>query len=993
MCSSYKDGFLVRTKPQKVLLVAFLGVGLTTAISMAVQAPIQSNETLNIRPLPAVSGTIGQGAQPQSHDPGAQIPVRPGQVRSLINSGFTPPTVAGSQASAINTSNALSDFEKQFNQAYKQFDGQPQPTTGPVQTTPTTIAINNLPPIDGSGSLAALPTKLEVSPSVPPVTAISPQVQTQANEKKLPEIRLASLPILEPPVASTPIPPVNLNPIATPAPRPASNFDPLSQDHDVNRDLVIGEVVPDEYVEQFDMMTEAVEADSSNESFETAETPVAEPPVILPGSYEAPTQEMTLADSASQPTNESLPEDFGVVENEPSQSFEPNQDLQDDVEDNSVLQDVAESEPNAVEGSFENPPSETSNPYSSIGLGSTDFASHAGEPFGPTGLEGLGEGSNEFAELEESNGFAGNTFDRGLTWWKSRVTQPLDGSSGNQTVDTNSLVYQALKNSPRIQGLSQDPLIRELQVVEADSEFDAVHYVRSQFEDRVDPVGNSLTTGNGEPFLKDNIWSADLGLRKKNRNGASYELNQRLGFQNSNSNFFSPQDQGTATLALNVTQPLLRGRGRYYNQSQILIAQSAGGVAWETFQSDLQDELLSVVSVYWQLYLNRSLYLQKEENVRRGAKILDRLEGRSGLDSLPSQIARARSSVQTRKTELANSRRDVKNTETELRRLVADKNWVANRNIELLPLELPHTQAFDIPLEKVVYTALEHRPEIKQVMRRARIATIQRDVSANELLPELSLLLGTYVSALRGDSDLFNSVQDQFGQVKPGYNVGIQFELPYRNRAARSRHAQRNLQLKKIRYETDEIIQSVIADTQVALNRVNSATETLVAAEEAIRAARTDLDQFERRWESFALVEGDIADGQTPTTILDQLLDSQERLAASELVYVQAEVELKVAEVALQRSMGTLLVTNGVHVNRWLNGDHPGVELDKAQIAPAQIQVPTQMQVPTEAVFDSSMQNDAVPTPAIQGLPPMNPPGMNQPGRYWSNSTAVPELN
>ena len=517
-----------------------------------------------------------------------------------------------------------------------------------------------------------------------------------------------------------------------------------------------------------------------------------------------------------------------------------------------------------------------------------------------------------------------------LTWWKSVVNKPLDASRDVEQVDSNSLVYRALQNSPRIQAVSQTPLIRELQIVEADAEFDAVNYVRSQFEDRVDPVGNTLTVGpNGESFLKDNIWSANLGFRRKWRTGAEWQLNQKLGHQNSNSNFFVPQDQGTATLALNVTQPLLRGRGAYYNQSQILIAQASNGAAWKTFDAELQDELLGVVSAYWDLYLNRSIYLQKQRNVERGQKILSRLEGRAQLDSLPSQIARARSSVQTRRTELANAMRDVRNAETEVRRRIADTSWMNDGGRELIPGELPVESTFEVPLEQVVFQALQHRPEIAEAMNRAKIATVQRDVSQNELLPELSLLLGTYVSSLRGESGILNAFQDQFGQVNPGYSVGINFELPYGNRAARSRMKQRELQVKKIKSEIAEVMQNVIAESQIALRRVESAAETLIAAREAILAARADRMQFEKRWESFALIEGDLADGQNPTTVLDQLLDSQDRLASAELVFVQAERELKVSEVALQRAMGTLLMRQNVETQKGFEDDAPTLSLAK----------------------------------------------------------------
>ena len=516
-------------------------------------------------------------------------------------------------------------------------------------------------------------------------------------------------------------------------------------------------------------------------------------------------------------------------------------------------------------------------------------------------------------------------------WWKQQVTQPLYPENQSVPIDTNGLVFAAIQGSPRIQAVSQNPLIRELQVVEADAEFDPVRFVRSQFEDRVDPVGNVLDVGDGgvAQFLKRNIWTGEAGVQRKLRTGADVEVSQQLGFQNSNSLNFTPQDQGTATLALNVTQPLLRGRGRYFNQAQILIAQSTGGVAWEVFQKELQEELEGVVVAYWQLYLDRSIYLQRKRNVERGQVILDRLNGRRELDSLPAQISRARSSVLTRRTELANAFRNIRNSETEIRRRVADRNWMASQALELLPAELPTVANVGWELDQVVQTALNHRPEIRESMRRIKISGIHRDISENELLPELSFLFGTYVSALQGESDVLGAFSDQFGEVTPGYSFGLEYELPRRNRAARSRFQQRHLQFKRLQSELEEVIQNVIAESQISLRRITSAIETLAAAEEAIFAARADLEQNETRWESFALVEGDIAEGVTPTTVLDQLLDSQERLAQTEIVYAQAERELKVAEVALQRSMGTLLVHQQVTYDREVNCDTPVVRLQK----------------------------------------------------------------
>ena len=357
-----------------------------------------------------------------------------------------------------------------------------------------------------------------------------------------------------------------------------------------------------------------------------------------------------------------------------------------------------------------------------------------------------------------------------LIWWPSHVDRPFDEDNSVETATADGLLHMSLIASPRIQAISKDPLIREAQIIEADAEFDPTVFTRNLFEDRTDPVGNTLTTGGAE-FLRDHIFTSDTGIRKKLRTGADLEISQRLGFQNSNSQFFIPQDQGTATLAINVSQPLLKGGGKYYNRLQILLAQSAGEVAWEVFSSELQDELQRVLSAYWQLYFDRSNYLQKQRNVERGQRILDTLIQRSDLDSLPSQIARAKSAVQARKTDLANAFRNVRNAETNIRRFVGDDNWLAKQAVEILPIERPTMQDLDIPLQKVVYTALENRPEIREAANRTKIAALQKDISTNELLPDLSLLMGTYVSGLEGDSGIERAWVEQFSNTTPGYSM------------------------------------------------------------------------------------------------------------------------------------------------------------------------------------------------------------------------------
>ena len=513
-------------------------------------------------------------------------------------------------------------------------------------------------------------------------------------------------------------------------------------------------------------------------------------------------------------------------------------------------------------------------------------------------------------------------------WWSGKVGQLLNQNARQDKITTELLILTALRQSPRIRAISQEPMIREAMITEANAEFDADLFVRTQFDDRTDPVGNTLTTG-GAPFLKDNIWSGTAGFRRKLLTGGELELSQQLGFQNSNSRFFVPQDQGTATLSLNYTQPLLRGAGRYYNRSQILIAQTNNGIAWDEYAANLQDELTKIVEAYWNVYHRRCVLIQKQQNVLRGEEILRKLEGRKSLDSLPSQIARARAAVQLRRTELANAYRDVFNAETEIRRLIGMPQRGDEQQVELVPIEFPQHAYQKHSLHNTVALALDKRPEIKKAMRRAKIASTQYDIAKHEVMPQLSLLMSTYVSALDGGTGIERAFQSQFSGSTPGVGMGLEFEVPYQNRAARSRRLQRHLQLIKIKNEVDQTAQLIIADAQIALRRLDSAYQTMMASTAAIKAARADLRQQSRRWESFALVEGDLSEGQTPALLLDQLLDAQQRLTDAELTFVGAELEFKLAEIGMKKATGQLLQFEQITFKRNCENNLPRIDLQK----------------------------------------------------------------
>ena len=241
-----------------------------------------------------------------------------------------------------------------------------------------------------------------------------------------------------------------------------------------------------------------------------------------------------------------------------------------------------------------------------------------------------------------------------VPWWQESAMGQLRPHATPRPTNIHGLVYSALHHSPYVRGISKTPVIREYGILEAEADFDITSFVESRFLDSSEPVGNTLTTGGPSRF-RDHDWDYSAGIRKRAWRGGTVELSQQLGYQDNNSNFFAPTQQGTSRLSLSFTQPFLRGRGRAYNTALIVLAEIDTQVGWDQFSEQLQEHLLDVTKAYWNLYLGRASLQQQRRHFRRAQDIYHVLQGRRGIDALESQIAMAHAAVETRRAALARS--------------------------------------------------------------------------------------------------------------------------------------------------------------------------------------------------------------------------------------------------------------------------------------------------------------------------------------------------
>ena len=525
-------------------------------------------------------------------------------------------------------------------------------------------------------------------------------------------------------------------------------------------------------------------------------------------------------------------------------------------------------------------------------------------------------------------------------WWQPRIVDSLRSGRRTVPISLDGVLIKTLSHSPQVRVFSDLPHIRRTAVAEAAASWDWNAFVESRWDDISDPVGNELTTG-GAPRFSDHNYGGSAGVRRRLTSGGSFEASQRFGWQDTNSDFFIPDQQGTSRLSISYTQPLLRGRGACYNRSLLVLAAVDTDVAEQEFSRQLQSHLVEVVWAYWGLYLERASLVQKVEAKRRAEELRDRLARRQQLDAVVAQIERADAEVALREVERLRAEMAVANAETRLRTLVGMPEWGQTDECELIPVGQPSVMHRALSIDQARATAVRRRPEVLQAISQIKAASIRANMSRHELLPTLNLLTEVYVSGLEGDGDVGRSFNAQFDEGAPSYSIGLAYEVPLGNRAAKARLTRKRLELRQLQSQYQTTLDTLALEVEAAVREVHTAAAETDARQRQVRASRTQLDYLTRRW---TLLPGE---GSTSSLLLENLFDAQDRLADAEFSLVSARVTHDLAVVNVKRATGELLTCEAIEQGTGCVDGLPTTFLDKQPVRGSAIEPAIQRPIPS----------------------------------------------
>ena len=511
-------------------------------------------------------------------------------------------------------------------------------------------------------------------------------------------------------------------------------------------------------------------------------------------------------------------------------------------------------------------------------------------------------------------------------WWQAKLGNQVNGKVPGVRTDVTSLFSRALNYSSQIKVFGDLPLIRETTIQEAEGPFDFTVFAEGRLTDLNEPVGDDLKTG-GPLRYKETSKNFEYGVRKKFLTGTDVELSQNIGDLDTNSKYFTPEDQARTGTALTIRQPLLKAFGIDYNKTQINLAHIDTQVAQDELRRQIESHLLEISRAYWALYMERSLLVQKSQLARTTKGILGKMEKRSSLDVPPSLLARAKSQVHAHELAAMQAEYAVLNAQSRIRALVNDPELFNAKGMEMITSQMPTTRLHAIPYDQVLQTALQSRPEVAQALRHIQSAALRLEQSHNELLPSLDLFFQTYVKGLEGDYEHRRAYANQFDEDGPSYVGGLRLEVPLGNNGAEARNLRKKLEFRQLVRQLDTTVENVLLEAEVSYRELIKNYRSMVQSYQIMRADKEEVSELLARAEYL------LGQSEPYGDVLYRLMDANQRLAESEEKYAKNELTYNYATYNLHRAMGILVSTNDIAFRKDMDEDKlPQMQFERAAV-------------------------------------------------------------
>ncbi|MGB9181989.1 MAG: TolC family protein [Pyrinomonadaceae bacterium] len=506
----------------------------------------------------------------------------------------------------------------------------------------------------------------------------------------------------------------------------------------------------------------------------------------------------------------------------------------------------------------------------------------------------------------------------------------------------------ALNNNKDIEVARENVRIAEFDLTGARGAYDPRLTSLSYYERTKTPSSSFLSGGsNGSVVQADSTATARLeGLTPKW--GGGYRVDFSAIRLTTNNQFTALNPSYPTALTFNYTQPLIRGRGFDATRRQIEIAKKNLSLTDAQFRQRTIETISSVQRAYWDLvFALRNLQIQRDavRDARTQLEHNKRLVNEGAL--APIDVVAAEAQVSGYEQSVYSALEDVSRAENNLKNLIAENSRAPLWNVSVIPTDTVDIQPPATTLPEAMKVAMENRPELKQSDVARAINEIDRRYYQEQTKPQVDLI-GSYgvvgLSGALNTSASSNPLTSSTAQLRDRINelsvlngllplpvppaqtlpdnliggypqsfdnlilnrynnfrVGVQLNLPIRNRTAEAQLGRSLVEGERINTQREQLEQLIQVDVRNALQIVRTAQSRLVAAASARQASEQQYESEQRKFDA----------GQSTLFLV---LERQTALTTARGNELRAQTDLNKAIADLQRATGNALEANNVVV-------------------------------------------------------------------------------
>jgi outer membrane protein len=492
--------------------------------------------------------------------------------------------------------------------------------------------------------------------------------------------------------------------------------------------------------------------------------------------------------------------------------------------------------------------------------------------------------------------------------------------------------------------------------------YDPTLTTQVSFDDRKTPINNPFISGTGTAATATaaTLFSHAATYTNSLTEGFSTGTTATVGWNNTRAsssptaNFFNPDV--SSSLVVGVQQQLLNGFGRFANRRNILIAKNNRKLADYVFEAQAITTVTSTITAYWELVFARANVEVQQQAVATSQRLYGDNKKQLEIGTMaPLDVTRAEAQLATDQQNLIIAQTAKLQDEQILKNAISKDPLAPNFiNVEVIPTDkaTPPEATEAASFEESIKEAFQKRPELLEQQINITNGAIDVRATGIALRPTATLFAQYTSSGLAGNSPItaapvtvagnqivdangvpiagffepttstavtgrsqqgFTTAQSQiFHNTFPDYLVGVNVQIPFRNRSAQATNQRSLLDLRQFQAQMQQLKNAAVVDVRNTYIALQQGRVQVATASEERKLQQQTFDAEQKKY-------------QLGASTVYQVILTQRDLVTAQGAELRALANLLEAKAAYERAVGRTLEVNRVTI---ADAKHGEVEKD-----------------------------------------------------------------